>query len=74
MKASKMKILRITIGKSQKILEQETGIGQWKISQIERGLPPNPDEAAKIAKALGVNKSNLFSRENTGINISSMKS
>jgi len=68
-----MKIQRITLGKSQQSLAEETGIGQWRISLIERGLPPNPDEAAKIAKALGVNKSDIFSRGNTEKNINSIK-
>ena len=67
MKASKMKIRRITIGKSQKSLEEETGIGQWKISQIERGLQPQPDEAAKIASALGVEPDHIFPETKFGI-------
>ena len=60
MNASKMKIQRITMGKSQANLEEDTGIGQWKISQIERGLPPEPNEAAKIASALGVKPEDIF--------------
>ena len=60
MKASKMKIRRITVGKSQTGLEEDTGIGQWRISLIERGLPPQPNEAAKIASALGVKPEDIF--------------
>ena len=60
MRASKMKICRIMVGKSQMGLEKETGIGQWRISLIERGIAPQPNEAALIASALGVKPEYIF--------------
>jgi len=60
MMASKMKIRRVIVGKSQLGLERETGIGQWRISLIERGLIPQPNEAALIASALGVKPEYIF--------------
>ena len=61
---SKMKIHRVMVGKSQLEIERDSGIPQWKISLIERGLPPNPDEAAKIANALGVKPAEIFPKSN----------
>ena len=58
--ASKMKIRRITVGKSQLSLGRETGIGQWRISLIERGIVPQPNEANLIANALGVRTEDIF--------------
>jgi len=61
MKASKMKIQRIMMGKSQTSLGEDAGgIGQWRISQIERGLPPQPNEATLIASALRVRPEDIF--------------
>ena len=60
MKASKMKIQRIMVGKSQTNLGEDVGIGQWRISLIERGFPPKPNEAALIASALGVKPEHIF--------------
>ncbi|MBC2709531.1 MAG: helix-turn-helix transcriptional regulator [Desulfosarcina sp.] len=60
MKASRMKILRVTAGKRQTDLGKDARIGQYKISLIERGLPPTQDEAARIAKALGVKPEEIF--------------
>jgi len=56
-----MKIERIKQEKKQTDLWLETGIPQWKISLIENGMPPKPEERKKIAKALGINESELFS-------------
>jgi transcriptional regulator with XRE-family HTH domain len=69
-KASMMKIRRITIGKSQKSLEEDSGIGQWRISLIERGLPPQPIEAAKISSALGVKPEDIFPNHKFGVPVS----
>ena len=66
---SVMKIQRIILGKSQKAVSKETGIGQWKISQIERGLQPQPDEAARIASALGVEVDQIFPKNKFGVPI-----
>lgn len=57
---SKMKIRRIIVGKSQLELERETGIGQWRISLIERGIAPQPNEAGLIASALRVKPEDIF--------------
>jgi DNA-binding XRE family transcriptional regulator len=67
MKASKMKIRRIMMGKSQTGLGEDAGLGQWRISLIERGLPPQPNEAALIASALGVRPEDIFPNNKFGI-------
>jgi DNA-binding XRE family transcriptional regulator len=51
---SSMKVERIKRGLSQTQLWVETGIPQWRISLIERGLPPKPEEARKLAEALSL--------------------
>ena len=70
MKASKMKIQRIMVGKSQTNLGEDVGIGQWRISLIERGFPPKPNEAALIASALGVRPEDIFPNNKFGITAS----
>ena len=67
MMASKMKIRRVMVGKNQLGLERETGIGQSRISLIERGLTPQPNEAALIASALGVRPEDIFPNNKFGI-------
>ena len=67
MNASKMKIRRVVVGKSQLRLERDTGIGQWRISLIERGLPPQSNEAALIASALGVKPRDIFPNNKFGV-------
>lgn len=67
MKASIMKIQRIMMGKSQTRLGEDAGIGQWRISLIERGLPPQPNEAALIASALGVRPEDIFPNNKFGV-------
>ena len=68
MKASKMKIQRIMMGKSQTNLGEDAGgIGQYRISLIERGLPPRPNEAALIASALGVRPEDIFPNNKFGV-------
>ena len=51
---SPMRLERLKLGITQIDLWTRTGIPQWRISLIERGVPPNPDERRKLAKALGM--------------------
>ena len=60
MVVSKMKIKRTEKGKSQVDLWMETGVPQWRLSLIERGLSPKAHEAHKIASALNVDACKLF--------------
>jgi transcriptional regulator with XRE-family HTH domain len=55
-----MKLERIRKGKTQTDLWQETGIPQWRISLIERGMPPKADEVRKLAEALRRPADELF--------------
>jgi transcriptional regulator with XRE-family HTH domain len=48
------KLERVKRGMSQCDLWMQTGIPQWRISLIERGLPPKPEEARRLADALGL--------------------
>jgi transcriptional regulator with XRE-family HTH domain len=57
---SPMKIERVRRGLSQVQLWKKTGIPQWRISLIERGLPPKPEEAEKLAGFLEEDASKLF--------------
>jgi transcriptional regulator with XRE-family HTH domain len=57
---SKMKIERVKKGITQIDLWMRSGIPQWRISLIERGITPKPDEAAKIAEVLSVTEEELF--------------
>ena len=58
---STMKLERIRRGLSQIDLWVQTGIPQWRISLIERGLPPKPDERQKLAEVLGIAESSFGS-------------
>ena len=58
---SKLKIERAKRGMSQIELWMKSGVPQYRISLIERGISPKPDEAKKITKALGVDADTLFS-------------
>jgi hypothetical protein len=60
---SKLKIERVKREKSQIDLWLETGIPQWRLSLIERGVLPSPDERRKISEALGVSEGELFSAD-----------
>ncbi len=62
MTVSPLRIERIKRGKTQIDLWQETGIPQWRISLIERGISPKPDEARKLAEALQVSPREIFNR------------
>lgn len=60
MPVSTMKLTRFQKGLTQVDLWQLTGIPQWRLSLIERGLLPKGDEADKIAKALGRAQEEIF--------------
>ncbi|RJR47688.1 MAG: XRE family transcriptional regulator [Desulfobacteraceae bacterium] len=60
---SKMKLERVRREVTQVDLWMKTGIPQWRLSLIERGITPRPTEAEKIGEALGVNPEELFSLE-----------
>ena len=62
MNISPLRLERIKRGKTQIDLWQETGVPQWRISLIERGIPPKPDEAQKLARALEVLPETIFPR------------
>ena len=60
MVVSKLKIERTKRGINQVDLFMKTGIPQWRLSLIERGIAPRPEEARRIAEALGVQIGDLF--------------
>jgi hypothetical protein len=51
---SPLKIERVRRGLSQFQLWMKTDVPPWRISLIERGLPPKPEEARKLAEALNL--------------------
>ena len=55
-----MKIERVKKDWSQQDLSALTGIGQWRLSLIERGLVPSGEEAEKISRVLENTVENLF--------------
>lgn len=57
---SAMKLHRVKREVSQTDLFLRTGIPQWRISLIERGILPRSEEARKIAKELGADIKKLF--------------
>ena len=57
---SSMKLERIKRGITQVDLWVETGIPQWRISLIERGVEPKPEEAQRIAEALNCRLDDVF--------------
>ncbi len=60
MTTSPLKVERTRKGKTQTDLWRLTNIPQWRLSLIERGIPPRPEEARKIAEALQVSPSEIF--------------
>ncbi len=60
MTVSTMKFIRFQKGLTQVDLWQLTGIPQWRLSLIERGLLPKAEEADKIAGALGKDQRKVF--------------
>jgi len=63
---SNLRIARLRRGKTQIDLWMATGIPQWRISLIERGIVPKPEERRRIAKALGVSEKELFCTDVNG--------
>ena len=61
MTVSAMKFIRFQKGLTQVDLWQLTGIPQWRLSLIERGILPKAEEANKIASALGKDWREVFS-------------
>lgn len=57
---SAMKLQRVKREISQIDLFLKTGIPQWRISLIERGIVPNSEEAQKISGVLGTDVHELF--------------
>ena len=57
---SRMKLERVKKEISQMDLYFATGVPQWRLSLIERGIVPNVEEAEKISSALGINPNDLF--------------
>ena len=57
---SEMKIKRIRQGLSQVELGLQTGIPQWRISLIERGIKPGQQEIRKISTALKLSTDDAF--------------
>ena len=64
---AKLKIQRMVKGFSQVVLWEKTGIPQWRLSLIERGVAASPDEAGKISQALDVPVEELFETSGTEI-------
>jgi len=57
---SSLKIKRIKEEVTQVDLWMKTGIPQWRISLIERGIPPRSNEAERIAQALSCQVQEIF--------------
>jgi transcriptional regulator with XRE-family HTH domain len=57
---SKMKLTRIKMEITQNELGIKTGIPQWRLSLVERGIIPKPEEAKKIANVLGIKPEDIF--------------
>jgi hypothetical protein len=57
---SKMKLARVKKEITQIDLWVKTGIPQWRLSLIERGINPTPEEAKIISVVLGKEPKELF--------------
>lgn len=57
---SEIKIKRIRQEISQVELGARTGIPQWRISLIERGIKPKQHEIKKISEALSLSAEDIF--------------
>jgi len=57
---SAMKLARIKKEMSQVDLWIKTGIPQWRLSLLERGIRPKPEEAQKVAEILGEKQEMIF--------------
>ena len=61
MKSSTLKIFRTLAELSQVELAKKSQLKQWQVSLFETGQAlPNPQDALKIAKVLGVNSVSLI--------------
>ena len=59
---SDMRLERIKKEITQIDLWMKTGIPQWRVSLIERGILPKKEEAEKIAEALDCQIEEIFSQ------------
>jgi len=59
-KQTLLKLYRISNDLTQAKLADLVHSYQQRVSRIERGTPPDPDEAASIAEALGVPVAAIF--------------
>ena len=55
-----LRIERVKKGLTQCDISMKTGIPQWRLSLLERGIPPLPEEAKKIAETLNADAKILF--------------
>jgi len=64
MVVSRLRLERVKQGKTQIDIFLATGIPQWRISLLERGIPPKDEEAKKLARVLKVSSKELFNGNN----------
>ncbi len=64
MNVSRLRLERIKQGKTQIDIFLVTGIPQWRISLLERGISPKDEEAKKLARVLKVPSKELFTGNN----------
>ncbi len=60
MNVSRLRLERVKQGKTQSDVFLATGIPQWRVSLLERGIPPKDEEARKLARFLKVPSKALF--------------
>jgi len=60
---SKVRLERIKKELSQYDMWMCTGIPQWRISLIERGIAPREDEIEKISQTLGCPAEEIFPKK-----------
>lgn len=64
-KISRLRFERLCKGLTQSdvaVLLDLPGLSQWKLSQLERGLMPTPEESAALSKFYEVDAGELFER------------
>jgi transcriptional regulator with XRE-family HTH domain len=54
-----VRLERLKRGWRQQDLWSQTGIPQWRISLIENGMRPRPDERQKLAEALNIPENSI---------------
>jgi transcriptional regulator with XRE-family HTH domain len=57
-----LRLERLKRGLRQQDLWFETGIPQWRISLIENGMRPRPDEREKLSEFLGIPEEKIDER------------